>query len=99
MTLTIAGYYDIEIEEAEELKKDVGNQEKIFPIILPVIEKMAVITKKAIEDFQIDTVYLVGGASLFDDFECILEKTTGMKTIKANQPMLVTPLGIAISCV
>jgi ethanolamine utilization protein EutJ len=98
MTLVLAGYYGISIQEAEELKKDPKKDKDIFPIIKPVVQKMASIVKKYIKDYDVPTIYVVGGACSFEEFNDVFEKEIGIKTMKSNEPLLVTPLGIAMSC-
>lgn len=97
MSLVVAGYYHINLDEAEELKKDTTKQHEIFPIIKPVVEKMATIVKNSVRGYDVKEIYVVGGASCFDGFEEVFEKEIGIKTIKTNDPLLVTPLGIAIN--
>ena len=46
MTLVLAGYYGIPIEEAEKLKRIRTRKNDVFPIIKPVVEKMASIVKR-----------------------------------------------------
>lgn len=94
MTLVLAGYYGISIEEAEVLKKE----NDIFPIIKPVVEKVATIVKKYLKDFDVSEIYVVGGPTSFKEFNSVFEKEIGIKTIKFNEPLLVTPLGIAMNC-
>ncbi len=95
MTLVLAGYYGISIDEAEELKRDKAKERDVFPIIRPVVQKMASIVKRFLTDYEVDRVYVVGGASCFQDFEETFEKELGITTVKTNDAMLVTPLGIA----
>ena len=95
MTLVLAGYYGISIEEAETLKKDTQKQSDVFPIIKPVVQKMAAIVKRFLEGYEVEEVYVVGGACCFKDFEEVFEKELGITTIKTNDALLVTPLGIA----
>lgn len=97
MNLTIAGYYNIDIDEAEKLKINSDNRE-IFTIIKPVLEKMASIVKNVLEDKDVKDLYLVGGASNFNGIEELFEKITGIKTHRSEEALLVTPLGIAKSC-
>ncbi len=97
MTLVVAGNYKISLDEAEKLKLDVKNQKEIFYIIKPVVEKMASIVAKYIKDFSVDEIYVVGGASCFNGFEVVFENECNVKTIKPVHPLLVTPLGIALS--
>jgi ethanolamine utilization protein EutJ len=98
MTLVLAGYYGISIKEAEELKKDPKKDKDIFPIIKPVVQKMASIVKRYLNGYDVSEIYVVGGASSFEEFNDVFEKEIGIKTIKFNEPLLVTPLGIAMNC-
>lgn len=95
MTLVLAGYYGISMEEAEELKKNSAREEDVFPIIKPVVQKMASIVKGFLRNFEVDCIYVVGGASCFREFEGTFEKELGITTVKTNDALLVTPLGIA----
>ncbi|MBU5669763.1 ethanolamine utilization protein EutJ [Peptoniphilus sp. MSJ-1] len=97
MNLTIAGYYNIDLSKAEELKINSNNKD-IFTIIKPVLEKMASIVKNYLDGKEVDAIYLVGGASNFDGIEDLFEKITGIKTFRSKEALLVTPLGIAKSC-
>ncbi|MDK2941886.1 MAG: ethanolamine utilization protein EutJ [Acetobacterium sp.] len=97
MSLVLAGFHHISFEEAEELKKN-ESQNKIFPIIKPVVQKMASIVNRFVVGYDVDVIYVVGGACVFDNFEKIFEDETGIKTIKPVEPLLVTPLGIAFNC-
>ena len=97
MSLVLAGFHHISFEEAEELKKN-ESQKKIFPIIKPVVQKMASIVNRFVVGYDVEVIYVVGGACVFDDFEKIFEDETGIKTIKPVEPLLVTPLGIAFNC-
>ncbi|SDB23215.1 ethanolamine utilization protein EutJ [Eubacterium oxidoreducens] len=99
MTLVLAGYYNLAMEEAEALKKNSGKEADIFPIVKPVIQKMATIVKNFLKDYEVPAVYVVGGACSFKEFAAVFEKELGIPTIKSNQPLLVTPLGIAMNSV
>jgi ethanolamine utilization protein EutJ len=99
MTLVLAGNYGIPTEEAEVMKLDPANQRDVFPLVKPVIEKMAVIVHRFVKDYpQVDTIYVAGGAGSFDGFEDIMEKECGIRTVKPNHGVLITPLGIAMHC-
>ena len=41
---------------------------------------------------------MVGGTSCLTGIEQIIEKETQIKTIKPQNPMFVTPIGIAMNC-
>lgn len=98
MTLAIAGYYGVSIAEAEEIKKDISKENDNFAIIKPVAQKMASIVKQFLKDFEVEAVYIVGGACCFSEFEAVFEKEVGIRAIKSAEPLLVTPLGIAFNC-
>lgn len=99
MTLVLAGSKKISFIEAEILKKDKTKENEIFPIVKPVVEKMISIVRKLMKGYKVNTIYLVGGACGFNGMENLFEKELGIKTIKPYDPMLVTPLGIAKSCI
>lgn len=98
MTLVIAGSMGIGIGEAEKIKKDASREDEIFASVRPVVEKMAAIVKAAIEKRPVGSIYVVGGACSFKEFESVFEKYTGVPVIKPAAPLLVTPLGIAMNC-
>lgn len=99
MTLVLAGFNKSTIEEAESLKKDHFQEKDIFPVVKPVVEKMASIIKNYIDGFDIKQIYVVGGACCFSDFEKVFEKFIGIPTVKPIEPLLVTPLGIAMNSI
>ncbi|MGG0718578.1 ethanolamine utilization protein EutJ [Robertmurraya massiliosenegalensis] len=97
MSLVVAGNYRISIAEAEKLKMNPMKQNDIFPVVKPVVEKMASIVKRQIQGFDVKKIYVVGGASCFDEFEKVFFKEIGIETIKPAHPLLITPLGIALN--
>lgn len=97
MTLVLAGFLRTSTEEAERLKKDPAQESNVFPVIKPVVDKMASIVADAIRGCNVDTIYVVGGACCFKEFEGIFEKRIGIPTVKPAAPLLVTPLGIAMN--
>lgn len=98
MTLVLAGSLGCTFEEAERIKKDPKQEMLVFPVVKPVVEKMAAIVSHFIQGYDVDVIYVVGGACSFQKFESVFEKETGIKTIKPKEPLLVTPLGIAMNC-
>ena len=58
---------------------------------------MASIVVKYIQGYDIETI-VVGGACCFKEFERIFKKEIKVDTIKPIEPLLVTPLGIAMNC-
>lgn len=97
MSLVLAGAKKIPFEEAEKLKLDKMKENEIFPIIRPVVEKMASIVKRHLQGFDdVEQIYVVGGASNFSQFPQVFEKEIGNKVLRPKQPLLITPLGIAL---
>ncbi|CCO23637.1 ethanolamine utilization protein EutJ [Maridesulfovibrio hydrothermalis] len=98
LSLVIAGNRSISFEEAEVLKKQKELQNEILPVVRPVIQKMASIVNRHIENRDISAIYLVGGTCCLKDMEKVIEKDTGKPVYKPANPFLVTPLGIALNC-
>lgn len=98
LTLVIAGNHRIKFEEAEEIKKEESRRREIYPIVLPVLQKMASIVKSHIKGFKVDNICLVGGTSCIESIEQVFIKETGIYTEKPYNPLLVTPIGIAMNC-
>lgn len=98
LSLVLAGNYHIPFEEAEKIKMDYSRHAEILPILKPVIEKIATIIKRNVNPDEIDTIYLCGGTCCLTGMEKIIEKETGIRTIKPEDPFLVTPAGIAMNC-
>lgn len=98
LSLVIAGNYRIKFEEAEEKKKDLTCQKEVFTVVLPVIQKMASIIKRHIAGFKVEHIYLVGGTCCLNGIENVIERETGIRTLKPSNPFLVTPTGIAMHC-
>lgn len=98
LSLVLAGNYHISFSEAEKIKQDYSKHMEILPIVKAVVEKMASIISKYIDKRQTDTIYLCGGTCCLTGIEQIIEKQTGVPTIKPKNPFLVTPTGIAMNC-
>lgn len=96
MTLVLAGNRKIPYVEAELLKKNKSRENEVFPIIRPVVEKMASIAKNAFDKDIVLPVYVVGGSTNFKEFENAFEKVLKVDVIKPKYPQYVTPLGIAM---
>ncbi len=96
--LVLSGNFKIPVEEAETIKNDPDRHREILPYIRPVFQKMATIVQCHLRDHPVDTLYLVGGTSCFTGIEDVMEGETGLKVTKPKNPLLVTPLGIALHC-
>lgn len=99
MNLVISGARGLSVQDAEAYKKDAVNQAEVFSLIRPVVEKMATISKQALETGGYEPgmpIVVVGGATNFDEFESTFSKCLGKPVFKPLHPEFVTPLGIAI---
>lgn len=97
-SLVVSGACHLPFHEAEVYKRNPKNHKELFPVLKPVVEKVASIISRHIKGHDIDEIYLVGGTCCLSGIETLIEKQTGVKTRKPDNPMFVTPLGIAFSC-
>ncbi|HHX22712.1 MAG: ethanolamine utilization protein EutJ [Tepidanaerobacteraceae bacterium] len=97
-TLVIAGNYGIDFDEAEEMKLNIANHRRLLPIVKPVMEKVATIIKKHLNGYDVEKICLVGGTSSFEGLKDVVEQITGIPVYVPKHCILVTPLGIALSC-
>ena len=98
LDLVIAGHYKISTDEAERMKTDSQQQSTLFPLVRPVFQKMASIVRHHLQQHPVVSLYLVGGTSCFPGIEQVMEMETGFSVERPVTPLLVTPLGIALSC-
>ena len=96
-TLVIAGALGISFDEAEKLKKDPAQQSRLFPLIRPVMEKVATIVSTHTRGWPVPKVYLVGGTVAFPGFAQTVSQASGFDAVVPVAPLFVTPLGIARS--
>jgi len=99
LSLVLAGNYKIRYEEAEEIKIDKKRQREMLTIVRPVIEKIASIVASYLKEFdELEKICLVGGTCELDGFADIFAENIGMQTFRPAIPQLITPFGIALSC-
>lgn len=101
-SLVIAGAHDIPLEAAETMKIDPSQQARLFPVVRPVMEKVASIVDRHVEAYRsrsghpVDQLVLVGGTAKFPGMASVLEEYTGISTFVPDRPLFVTPIGIAM---
>lgn len=95
-SLVIAGARDISFEEAERIKIDPGQQPVLFPVVKPVLEKVASIVARHVKGYQVPEIALVGGTSAFYRAAEVIADYTGIPAWVADHPALVTPIGMAM---
>ncbi|MGD2097794.1 MAG: ethanolamine utilization protein EutJ [Desulfobacterales bacterium] len=99
LSLVLAGNHKISYEEAEEIKIDQSRNQEVLSIVRPVIEKIASIAATYLKEFDnLDNVCLVGGTCELDGFTEIVADDIGLETFRPAIPQLITPFGIALSC-
>jgi ethanolamine utilization protein EutJ len=96
-SLVIAGALNISFEEAEKIKTDPRQHARLFPLVEPVMEKVATIVARHIRPYNVDVIYLVGGTTMFTGIAEVVERVTRVKTVVPPKPLFVTPLGIAMN--
>ncbi|MCC6499944.1 MAG: ethanolamine utilization protein EutJ [Anaerolineales bacterium] len=96
-SLVIAGSTGKTFEEAEAMKKDPAEQTRLFPVVRPVMEKVASIINRHIAGHAVDKLYLVGGTCAFAGMDEVIQEMTGIETALPGNPLFVTPLGIAMN--
>jgi len=95
-SLVIAGAHHISFEEAEVLKTNPAEQNRLFPVIRPVMEKVGTIIARHIQDHPVEMIYLVGGTSAFIGIADVITNITGVQAVVPGNPLFITPLGIAM---
>lgn len=95
-SLVIAGANNLSLEEAEALKKDPAQHARLYPIVRPVMEKVATIVERHLRGSGAQSIILVGGTPLFPGIAQVIETMTGTPARVAEHPLFVTPLGIAL---
>ncbi len=95
LSLVIAGAFGIPFEEAERRKVRTKGQADLLPVVRPTLEKVSTIVRDAVAGHDVDVITLVGGTAAFTGIAEIMTEVTGIRTVVAPKPMLVTPLGVA----
>jgi ethanolamine utilization protein EutJ len=95
-SLVVAGSQGLSFEEAEALKIRPREQASLFPLVRPVMEKVASIVLRHVEGWRVPAIVLVGGTSAFPGMAQVVEEYTGIPAWVPKNPLFVTPLGIAL---
>lgn len=99
LTLVLAGSLRKSYEEAEVFKMDGQRQRDILPVVRPVIEKISSIVSSCLREYRdVRKVCLVGGTCELEGFSKIVSESLGLETFLPKVPQVITPLGIALSC-
>lgn len=98
ISLVLMGAQGIPFDEAERQKRDPACAGEVLGMVKPVVEKMAAIVQHHIAGYKVEQVVLVGGTCCLPGVEKIFARALGVPVSKPANPLLVTPLGIAMSC-
>jgi ethanolamine utilization protein EutJ len=99
LSLVLAGNLRISFEEAERMKTDETKSREILPIVTPVIDKISSIIERHIGQFEgLNKVCMVGGTCELEGLTERVRANLGVETFRPNTPQVITPLGIALSC-
>ncbi|MGL4675120.1 MAG: ethanolamine utilization protein EutJ [Wohlfahrtiimonas sp.] len=94
VTLTIAGSLRKSYEEAEESKIKTGKE--VWPIVRPVFEKMADITRHHIMDHDIKALYLSGGSCMLPGVRNLFQNEfPELQVVLPDNSIFFTPYAIA----
>lgn len=94
VTLTIAGSLQKSYEEAESRKLTTGKE--VWPIVRPVFEKMADITRQHITNHSVHTLYLSGGSCMLPGVKKLFENEfPNLEVVLPDNAIFFTPYAIA----
>jgi ethanolamine utilization protein EutJ len=99
LSLVLAGGLSISYEEADELKTDPKRSREVLGIVRPVIDKISSIVGGYLEGFQrVEKVCMVGGTCELEGLAEVVGQNLGLETFRPEAPQIITPFGIALSC-
>ncbi len=100
LSLVLAGSLRVSYEAAERIKQDPERNREILPVVRPVIDKISSIVQKYLAPYgNVERVCLVGGTCELDGFAEVVAKNLGLEVFRPAMAQVVTPYGIALSCV
>jgi ethanolamine utilization protein EutJ len=98
-SLVIAGGMKISFNAAEQIKADRKMAPEIIPLVRPVIDKITHIVSSYLENYkEVKTVCLVGGTCELEGLSEIVQRSLNLDIVKLNAAQMITPYGIALSC-
>lgn len=94
ITLSIAGHFDIDFQEAERRKRE-HEKYGILSLARPTLERISDIVAMHIRGHEVEKILLTGGTCCLTGIERIFNKELGLATLLPSQPLLLTPFAIA----
>ncbi|OPX41647.1 MAG: ethanolamine utilization protein EutJ [Thermoplasmata archaeon] len=99
LSLVLAGHLRVSLEEAEKIKADRNMNNSVLPVVRPVIDKISDIIESSLKDFRgMKRVCMVGGTCELDGLTGIVGSNLRLEAFQPEEPQVITPLGIALSC-
>lgn len=99
LSLVLAGHLRVSLEQAEQIKMNRDMSNAVLPVVRPVIDKISGIIESSLKDSgRTKKVCMVGGTCELDGLTGIVGKNLWLETFQPEFPQVVTPLGIALSC-
>jgi len=94
ITLSIAGHFDISVEEAERRKR-LPDRYGILDLARPTLLKICDIVAGHIKGHRVERIILTGGTCCLPGIDKIFFEELGIPVQLPSQPLLLTPLAIA----
>lgn len=94
ISLSIAGHFDISLEEAEQRKRQ-HQQYNILDLARPTLQRISDIVAGHIKGHAVDHIVLTGGTCCLPGIDQIFLEELGLPVQLPSQPLLLTPLAIA----
>ncbi len=94
ITLSIAGHFNISLDEAEKRKKN-AELYSILSIARPTLQRMADIVARHITGLGVEQIILTGGTCCLPGVDKVFQQELGLPVKLPSQPLLMTPLAIA----
>ncbi len=94
ITLSIAGHYDISLEEAEKRKR-IPERYGILELARPTLLRICDIVAGHIKGHNVERIILTGGTCCLPGIDQIFFEELGIPVQLPSQPLLLTPLAIA----
>ncbi len=94
LTLTIAGHYGVDYQEAERRKRR-PRQYPVFKLVLPTLQRICDIVAGHIRGLAVERIVLSGGTCCLPGIEQVFARELNLPVLLPRHPLLLTPLAIA----
>lgn len=99
LSLVLAGHLRVSFDKAEKIKIDREMNGSVLPVVRPVIDKISDIVETSLRNCKDKKkICMVGGTCELEGLAGIVGNNLGLETFQPETPQVITPLGIALSC-